>query len=476
MLNLKKILIFFIIIFTFIFNFTSCSNKDKYINKTVNLKWIMMGEVSKDNDLVLKEINKYILDKINAKFSIEFIKESEYMYKVNNIISSGYDYDIMWVSNSNNTFSSNSINNSFADIEKYIQNTSLLDVIPKALWDGARINGKLYGIPTYKNSIYKQYLIFDKEFVDKHNIEYKKLTSLESLDPILRLLKQKEPDKTIFSLNKDGYVGLFSDYDLILNNPPIGVKLDSKLGLKVTTPYEDDTVIGKLNILNSWYNQGIINKDAGYILENKENMLVTAVNGYPFYDMELGINSEKEYVSNSIGNGYYVNESIRDSINVISKNSANISKAVELLNLINSDSKLRNLFAYGIEGKHYNKIGETSIEILNRDYVSDIKQQGTYFNLYTFSPFPNNRWEQVKKENKIADSSPLLGFEVDLSNFKTQVENCSAIYTKWKGQINTGSQNPVDAISKMLNELDKSGYKDIINATQTQLDNFLKNK
>ena len=70
------------------------------------------------------------------------------------------------------------------------------------------------------------------------------------------------------------------------------------------------------------------------------------------------------------------NASARGAITAVNANSAHPEKAVELLNLINTDEYLRNLLNYGIEGVHWERVEADSKETLaaqGKPYIYDTK-------------------------------------------------------------------------------------------------------
>ncbi len=67
------------------------------------------------------------------------------------------------------------------------------------------------------------------------------------------------------------------------------------------------------------------------------------------------IKSGGEVVATPILESYITNGSVNGSMIAISKIQKILKKAMEFLNLLNTDRYLRNLINYGIEGVHYEK-------------------------------------------------------------------------------------------------------------------------
>ena len=47
----------------------------------------------------------------------------------------------------------------------------LLELIPAGYWDACRVNGRIYGVPTYKDSSITQYFVWDVEVLKELGLE-----------------------------------------------------------------------------------------------------------------------------------------------------------------------------------------------------------------------------------------------------------------------------------------------------------------
>ncbi len=74
--------------------------------------------------------------------------------------------------------------------------------------------------------------VFDKELVEKYNIPYENIHSVNDLEPWLKLVKEKEPDFIPFYTQGDS---IPLDFDDIVN--PLGIFYNDK-NLTVTNKFE----------------------------------------------------------------------------------------------------------------------------------------------------------------------------------------------------------------------------------------------
>ena len=118
----------------------------------VSLKWIQIGNGQPDNyDAWQAHINEYLADKIGVNIDVEIISWGDWEKRRSTIINTGEDYDII--------FSNDVVYESDVRLGAYYDITSLLDancpdvksLIPEDYWDAVSVDGKIYGIPTYKD-------------------------------------------------------------------------------------------------------------------------------------------------------------------------------------------------------------------------------------------------------------------------------------------------------------------------------------
>ena len=161
----------------------------------------------------------------------------------------------------------------------------------------------------------------------------------------------------------------------------------------------------------------------------------------------------------------------------ISASSANKEKAMELLQLVNTDSYVRDALYYGLEGDNFDYVdvnGEQRVHKNNNDWPMGAYAQGTYFNVTLEDTETYNYWnEEVRVQNENAVVSPALGFSFDTTNVAEQLSACTAIYAKYKPVLLTGAMDPETTVPQMMEEMRASGFDEIVAEAQTQLDAFL---
>ncbi|SMF77114.1 putative aldouronate transport system substrate-binding protein [Paenibacillus uliginis N3/975] len=440
--------------------------------------WTIGGQVPNNFSKAIDAMNEYTAEKIGVKIDIKVASWGDWDTKMNTIVNTGEPFDIMFTNSGK--YSKQVAMGAFADITDLVQSDTpdLYKLIPEKVWEGTKIGGKYYSVPTYKDSALTQYWVLDDKYVQKYNIDINNIKTLQDLDKPLHDMKAGE-GKSFYPLpmtQGEGLNGFFNDYDdLTLGFPPIGVKADDA-SRTVVSVLEQPDIMANLKFLHGWYQDGIINPDAPTKTENDKGRPFFAAQAFPGAEVSWQINDaiEKYDMFQHYG-PIYTTSTIQGSLNAISANSKYKKEALKYLELVNTDPKLRNMLAFGELGVDYNKVdGEKVIERTSDTWPLAAYTQGTFFNLAVTKGAPEDQWEQVKKLNDAATSSTVLGFALDITDLQTEVANCQAVWDKYKYELITGASDPEKTVPKITAELKSAGMDTIMQAAQEQINNYFK--
>ncbi|OZB98894.1 ABC transporter substrate-binding protein [Paenibacillus sp. XY044] len=440
--------------------------------------WTIGGQMPSNFSKAVDAMNAYTAEKIGVKVDIKVASWGEWDTKMNTIVNTGEPFDIMFTNSGK--YSKQVAMGAFADITDLVQSETpdLYKLIPENVWNGTKIGGKYYSVPTYKDSALTQYWVFDDKYVQKYNIDIINIKTLQDLDKPLHDMKAGE-GKSFYPLpmtQGEGLNGFFNDYDdLTLGFPPVGVKADDA-SRKVVSVLEQPDIMANLKLLHQWYQDGIINPDAPTKTEADKGRPFFAAQAFPGAEISWQINDNvQKYDMVQHYGPIYTTSTIQGSLNAISANSKYKKEALKYLELVNTDPKLRNMLAFGeLDVDYKNVDGEKVIERTTDTWPLAAYTQGTFFNLAVTKGAPEDQWEQVKKLNEAASSSTILGFALDISNLQTEVANCQAVWDKYKYELITGASDPEKMVPKITAELKSAGMDTIMKAAQEQIDNYFK--
>ena len=440
----------------------------------VTLKWVMVGNGMPTNyDAWLEQINPYLAEKIGVNVEMEIIPWGDWDNRRNVIINTGEKFDIIF--GNMGTYNNDVKLGAYQEITEEMLKANaqgLLDLIPADYWDACSVEGKIYAVPTYKDSSMTYYFVWDKELLDEHKIDASNAHSLAEIEPILKELKDKTPNP-VFPQHSNGATYLLSEYDgMAAGLPAIGVHMEDK-DMKVVAVLEQEDVMNSLKTLNSWFKEGYINQDAATHQEGDKYNVCNVAQGWPAAAKTVwGPNMGKEAQAVQFGDTWLSNETVQGSLNSISVNCEHPDKALALLNLVNTDSMVRDWLYYGVKGDNWDYAADGRVHKNNSEWSMAGYTQGTFFNVTQLDDVDFNQWDEVKELNGKAKPSVLLGFFFDTTEVQDEIASCVEIFNRYKSEILTGTNDPEVAVPEMMKEMRAAGFDKIVEAAQTQIDAF----
>lgn len=453
----------------------------------VELIWYQLGEEQKDTDMVLEKVNEYLGEKIGVKLDIINVEGADYTKKMQVIINTGSKWDLCFSSSWTNDYLQNANKGAFMALDELILDTEMYEKIDDRFWEAARVQDKIYGVPSEKELGNMQMWVFTKEYVDKYDIPYETLHTLEDLEPWLKVIQENEPDVIPLYITKDYTAPTYMDKI----EDPIGIEYGDET-LTVRNVFETERMKETLMTMRKYYKAGYINKDAATASDDKDQKrFVTKGDGQPYAELIWGKELGYEVVVSPIMETSITNASARGALTAVNAQSEHPDKAVELLNLINTDLYLRNLLNYGIEGIHWERVEvsdeerneadgkpcvyDTKVRLIKdkfRNYSVHYWVQGGLFNTYVLENEPIDKWAVFKEFNDASEEAPAFGFDFHLEPVSTQVAGFRNILDEFGKALYTGSVDPEKYLPKLQEKLDQAGIQEVIDEMQMQVDTW----
>ena len=450
---------------------TASKTSDAKTDEIVNLKWVQVGSGQPDNYDAWKEnINKYLAEKIGVNIDVEVVSWGDWDSRRSTLVNTGGDYDIMFTNAS--TYVQDVKMGAFLDITDLLKDNApkLLASMPEDYWNATKVDGQIYAVPTYKDSSMTFYFIFVKKLLEKYNIDVDKLKTLEDLTEPLTKIKNGEKTAP-FILNKEGVSNSLVEkkYDS-MGLPGLGVKY-SDTNKKLVPVFEQEDVMKELKLIHKWYKDGIINADAATLAEKPKYRPFGIEQGWSGAAKTVwGPNMGEEVVAVPWGDTVLSNVTVGGSLNCISASCEHPDKALQFLELINTDSYVRDSFFYGLEGDDWTYTADKKVHKNNDEWKMAGYTQGSFFIVSQRDDVDFNQWDEVKELNAKATPSPVLGINLDVSDFEDEMVNCVEIYNKYKSELFTGTSDPEKVVPQMMEEMRKAGFDDMQKKAQEQID------
>lgn len=165
-----------------------------------------------DLDVVEEEINKITREKIGAEITLKPISIADYVNKVSLSLQGGEKIDVYQsLGNFGNCVSTDMCYDISDLIDSCAPETKAL--LGDKFLDACKVNGKLYGIPTYKPFALTPMFIYRKDIADELGIDMSTVNSVEDVTPILEQVK--EGPNVAWYFHQAGYNTAILSYRLL---------------------------------------------------------------------------------------------------------------------------------------------------------------------------------------------------------------------------------------------------------------------
>lgn len=294
-----------------------------------------------------------------------------------------------------------------APLDTYLSLDSkiLSSYIYPAFLEAAKINGATYGIPVNGPIGSVEYIIFNKELLDKYGYKAEDMTTLEALEPYLNTIKANEPG--VIPL---GGAGMHLGYDAYGSEyGTTGIPAsDGIVSEEIISIYDQPDVKAHYQKINEYQKRGLLVSDEAA----KEGKTVAVDfrkgNTASIAKWEEEDGCEYDYVTYRAPAAN--NDDLLGSVFAISAYSLNKERAMEMIKLFNINSRLANLLQWGIEGTNYELNSEKGgIDLLRTDYKMNTKYTGNRYIKYRLSSEPD-MLEAWKAQNLGVKLSAFYGY------------------------------------------------------------------
>jgi len=449
----------------------------------VELLWYTIGAPQKDLNKVMEKVSEYTKEKIGVTIKMKMFDFGDYNQKMGVIAATGEPYDIAFTSSWAFDYVTNAKKGLFYPmddlIEKYGQD--MKKAIHPSFLAGAKIDGQTFAIPVNKELPAQKVFRFNKQFVDKYKLDINSVKTLQDLEPLLAKVKAGEKGLYPLSGDKNFKFGLY--YDLINENLPLGVSLNDNGDLKIVNILEQPETMRDFTTMHEYYQKGYLKQDVASAANGDEmktgKWFVDMPDTQPFADNLWSQSLGYPVVSVPYTDAYVYNWSVLGSMHAISASSKYPEKAMEFLNLLNTDKYLRNLVNNGIEGEHYKRIDDQTVEYLpakTERYDMPTFTLGNFFILDKMPTDPKDKWEKFAEFNNSAKNAPLLGFSFNPDSVKTEIAALQNVKEEFYPSLFTGSVDPKVYVPKAIEKFKAAGLDKVQAEMQAQLDAWKANK
>ena len=467
----------------------------------VTLEWYVGEEPLPDNQTVFDAINAYLKGKINTTVNFHFIGHSEYAQKVSTILMSGQEVDIVNPTNGIN-YVDYVKKGAFLPIDdlvkKYAPETYAM--IPEDYWSAMYVDGKMYGIPSYKDSCQMYCLIMNDTLLKTLGIDMtgKDVKNFQDIIPVLYEAYEKRnemfPEDAKLPITRT-----FPDVEnwaqceiinglAVVNVPGIEDYEGMGSGETVFNMYATPEYRNMCKTIAKMVTDGVLpfdlfnfdtsriyNKAGKYVLMDIGSGYVTVAKDMYSKDWDAMMVPYKDKI---VTTNY-----LQNAVECISATSQNPERAMMVLELVNTDPFVATALRFGLEGIHWNMSDEEGVLDFTGTKNEDAGNRGHYYwygaqfgslvHSYVPAGYLANFIDLLLDANTSAITDTNLGFIFDPAPVKNEVAACSAVIDEYEKNLKFGfiPEDEVDAnVDEFLAKLEASGASKVVAEAQAQLD------
>lgn len=454
----------------------------------VTLNWYYpVPEVPPDQALVQAAVDKITEAKLHVNLQLDPVPFGSYNTKLQTLVASGTtSADIIWTSSWLFLYDQNVFAGAFQPINTLLKQygRAIIKDIPSFILNSTKIHGKFYGVPNMQVAATDPGFMIEKRFVQQSHFNVAKVRHNEAaILPLLKYVKAHDPG--IVPLQNGSPLAAPSGfwYAEAYGYWPVGpayVKMGTD---KITQALEAQKQY--LNMVRQWYLAGYENQNAGTATATTAGTAYSTGHfaAYPDFTEKPGGQIERQLsdggypvVYARIARRAYFSGPYTTTLNAISARSQHPRRAMMVLNLVNSNSQLFNLLAFGIKNRDYTLVGPDTIKIKkNGGYAIDVPWVfGDIFHGYLLQGQGRNLWKVTEEWNASAHVSPFAGFTFNPKSVTTEMANVAAVGARWSQPLFTGSINPAKYYPEYLSQLKAAGIGKILKALQSQVNAYVK--
>lgn len=473
-------------------------------SERVDLVYWLLGDAPADMAAVQDKINEIMLAKINATVTFNFTTWTDYESKYNMILSSGEECDIVYAADWLGYFTL-ARNGAYLPLDDMIETCmpGLRAEVSDERWNGMRVDGKIYGVPSTSPQYADRGLYYRKDLVDKYGLEVP--DTIEKVETYLETIKANEPEMaTIVGFNginstgidfPFGYSELFNSFSHDAQHKMCyGVYFDYNHPDQITDYWKSEQFREDMKVLKRWSDKGFWPKNiVSYQVTGaiEDGVCATWYNNLIDYLSRKNVakanNPEWElgFVSSFDLKDYAYATSPAVDCTCIALSSKNPERAAMALDILMTDKEAHRLLMYGIEGEHYT-VDENGYYVAGTKNDSYPYEGANTWNNRSSSldlslPTDAEKNEYWTRYQAKAETTNTPGVDLwqmfgeDDSRYAAEKAAITSVCTEYLIPIQTGMVDDVDAaIDVFLEKVEEAGRSVVLEDFLAQWQQYLK--
>ncbi|MCH5260005.1 MAG: ABC transporter substrate-binding protein [Lachnospiraceae bacterium] len=444
---------------------------------TFNLANPDSAQVQKVQDAV----NAYIADKINVQINLTDIGSGEYTDKANLSLANN-EINLLWTASWESTIGTNDLvpNNAVYDITDLLPGTPLYGSMDEGQWEASKYNGKNYFIPVYKDNVEGYDIMARKELVDKYGWDLSSVKKLADIEPMLEDCKA-EGLKYPYLTQKTAmfYRWYIDSFDFFTADATANwVAVDRATNTVVETILTDEYK-EFCTLMAEWAEKGYISED-DVTKTTTDTTTQTQDWGFSWWT-DIPVNDEansrygQDVVMVPATDRYAHSTSALGSCYCVTANSTpeQAQACIDFMGLLYTDSKLADLWTFGIEGEDFTYDANGHVTQTSDKYNHSMWESASATIVTPLDNEPDNKADLYIDFNGGAKTSCAAGFRFNKEPVAAQFSACQNVFETYGFPLENGGypasevEATIEAYYAALNE---AGFQDVVAEFVAQYD------
>ena len=378
----------------------------------------------------------------------------------------------------------------------------ILESLSESFFNGIKVNGDIYGVPTNKELCVPQGFIVNRTAAEAIGWDYEntEITCTADLEPWLQKYKEKYPARFPYLMDMSP-AGRWVDEPWIndwsgLTQNALAMKMamneDGEFDETVYSIFETQEEEDHIRLMYDWVQKGYIST-LNFTLDKSHAETIFGSGDFLVFTQPLkGSNTKAVEMYTSCHRDLYdsfeVGEIIMQPKYIVTAHTAGSmfaipktgevdpDKAMQFLNLMHTDETLVNLMLFGVEDKNYTKVDDRKVTLTDTPWytvhagawtVGDVRLQ---YVLENEDPEKNDKLITFAED---ATETCCLGFRFNKKKLKDEVEAVNAVVAEYADGLLCGVVDPDDpekGIEAFRKALQDAGIDTLREAAQKQFE------
>ncbi len=424
-------------------------------------------------------INAYIADKIPVQIKLTDIGSGEYTDKANLALANN-EINLLWTASWETTIGTNDLYpaNAVYDLTDLLPGTDLYGSMAEGQWEAAKYDGKIYYVPVYKDNVEGYDFMFRQDLIDQHSWDVTSVKKLSDLEPMLADAKA-DGLKYPFLTQKTAmfYRWYIDKFDFFTADSTTNFFAVDRAKDEVIDTIQTPEYLEFCTLMGEWADKGYISEDdftkvTTDTTTQTQDWAISWWTDIPVND-EADARYGQDVTMQPATERWAHSTSALGSCYCVTANSTpeQAKACVDFLGLLYTDSKLADMYTFGIEGEDFTYDSNGQVTQTSEKYNHSMWESANATIVTPLDNEPANKSELYDAFNGGANTSCAAGFRFDKTPVEAQYAACASVFESYGFPLENGGIAAADVpatIEAYQAALDEAGYQEVLAEFQSQ--------